>query len=113
MIHAVEAIGGARWARRDPDCAAHFPLGAAALREEAEADGEGTAPRRQDQRHVALLARAFFDLIAGKPHLPSVPPLTAHPAQASVAASEPATAVTAAAAAADQPATAAEGHEPA
>jgi len=73
------------------------------------------AQRREDKINATWRSwrGAFFDLIAGKPHLPSVPPLTAHPAQASVAASELAAAVTAAAAAADQPATAAEGHEPA
>ncbi len=63
------------------------------------------AQRREDRINATRRSwrEAFFDLIAGKPHLPSVPPLAAHPAQAPVAASEPAAAVTAAAAAADQP----------
>ena len=51
---------------------------------------------------------AFFDLIAGKAHLPSVPPPAAQPAQAQVGASELAAADTAAAAGADQPALAAQ-----
>ena len=62
---------------------------------------------------------AFFDLIAGKPHLPSVLPTATQPSAAPVADGESAAAVTAAAAGADQPAvaeqqaTAAEADEPA
>ena len=50
---------------------------------------------------------AFFDLIAGKPHLPSSPAPAAHLAETAVAAGEPAAAVTAAVAeqAAEQAAT--------
>jgi lysyl-tRNA synthetase class 2 len=45
---------------------------------------------------------AFFDLIAGKPHLPSIPPPTAHAAQAPLAAGAPVAEGTAPAAGAEQ-----------
>ena len=62
--------------RRDPAGAAQLAVGAPALREEARRSSPGCKRReaRLDARWIAW-RDAFFDLIAGKPHLPSLPPL--------------------------------------
>jgi lysyl-tRNA synthetase class 2 len=82
------------------------------------------AQHREDRINATWRSwrEAFFDLIAGKAHLPSVLPTAAQPAQAQVTASERAagatvsaavTTATAAAVAEQGPATPAEAHEPA
>ena len=52
--------------------AARLALGAQAVREEAEEARQRPAPRGQADRTWRAWREAFFDLIAGKPHLPSL-----------------------------------------
>jgi len=64
------------------------------------------AQRREDKINATWRAwrEAFFDLIAGKPHLPSIPAPAAHPTETPVAEGEPEAGLPAAAVGAEQPA---------